>query len=235
LSDRLTVRSLGVRFGNTEVLRDLSFSVPESSTMAVIGPNGSGKTALFKALIGALPSTGTLSWASGTRIGYVPQRLDLERDLPLSGRDFLNAKAALVGASQGEVKRATQLVNLGRATALRPIGSLSGGQFQRLLLAFALLGHPNVLLFDEPTTGIDEPGEELLYATVERLQHEEKLTLIFISHELSLVYRMASLVLCLGRRGVSCFGPPRQILTPDTLERTYGAPVDHYLHDVHEH
>jgi len=235
VSDRLTVRSLGVRFGQTEVLRDLSFSVPESSTVAVIGPNGSGKTALFKALIGALPSTGTLAWAPGTRIGYVPQRLDLERDLPLSGRDFLNAKAALVGASPGDVKRATQLVNLGRSVALRPIGSLSGGQFQRLLLAFALLGHPNVLLFDEPTTGIDEPGEELLYATVERLQHEEKLTLIFISHELSLVYRMAALVLCLGRRGVSCFGPPRQILTPDTLERTYGAPVDHYLHDVHGH
>jgi len=235
LSDRLTVRSLGVRFGQTVVLRDLSFAVPESSTLAVIGPNGSGKTALFKALIGALPSTGNLTWAAGTRIGYVPQRLDLERDLPLSGRDFLNAKAALVGASPGDVKRATQLVNLGRAAVRRPIGSLSGGQFQRLLLAFALLGHPNVLLFDEPTTGIDEPGEEMLYATVERLQHEEKLTLIFISHELSLVYRMAALVLCLGRRGVSCFGPPRQILTPDTLERTYGAPVDHYLHDVHEH
>jgi len=153
--------------------------------------------------------------------------------LPLSGRDFLHAKAALVKASVSEVKRVTRLVNLGHEVARRPIGGLSGGQFQRLLLAFALLGHPNVLLFDEPTTGIDEPGEELLYATVERLQREEKLTVILISHELSLVYRMAGLVLCLGRRGVSCFGPPRQILTPETLERTYGAPMDHYLHDVH--
>ena len=234
MSERLVVRSLGVSFGRTEVLRDLSFSVPDASSVAVIGPNGAGKTALFKALIGAVPFTGTVVWAPGTRIGYVPQRLDLERDLPLSGRDFLHAKAALVGASEAEVERATRLVNLGRDIALRPIGSLSGGQFQRLLLAFALLGHPSVLLFDEPTTGIDEPGEELLYATVERLQREEKLTLIFISHELSLVYRMAALVLCLGRRGVSCFGPPRQILTPETLERTYGAPIQHYLHEVHE-
>ncbi len=234
MSDRLVVHSLGVKFDKTEVLRGLSFNVPDGATVAVIGPNGSGKTALFKALIGALPAAGTVRWAEGTRIGYVPQRLDLERDLPLSGRDFLHAKAALVGANEAEVVRATKLVNLGREVAKRPIGSLSGGQFQRLLLAFALLGHPNVLLFDEPTTGIDEPGEELLYATVERLQKEEHLTLIFISHELSLVYRMAGLVLCLGRRGVHCFGPPRQILTPDTLERTYGAPMDHYLHEPHE-
>jgi zinc transport system ATP-binding protein len=231
--DRLVVSSLGVSFGKTEVLRDLSFSVPDGATLAVIGPNGSGKTALFKALIGALPSSGTVAWAQGTRFGYVPQRLDLERDLPLSGRDFLRAKAALVRASESEVERATRLVNLGQDVGSRPIGGLSGGQFQRLLLAFALLGHPNVLLFDEPTTGIDEPGEELLYATVERLQREERLTVILISHELSLVYRMAGLVLCLGRRGVSCFGPPRQILTPETLERTYGAPMDHYLHSGH--
>jgi zinc transport system ATP-binding protein len=233
VSNRLEVHSLGVSFGETPVLRDLSFSVREGTTVAVIGPNGSGKTVLFKALIGTLPHTGTVLWAEGTRLGYVPQRLDLERDLPLSGWDFLHAKANLVHATEAEVGRASQLVSLGRGVTSRPIGSLSGGQFQRLLLAFALLGHPNVLLFDEPTTGIDEPGEELLYATVERLQHEEHLTVIFISHELSLVYRMASEVLCIGRRGVTCFGPPRAILTPETLERTYGAPMDHYLHEGH--
>lgn len=233
MSIRLEVVSLGVSFGATPVLRELSFAVRDGAGVAVIGPNGSGKTVLFKALIGALPYTGTITWAPGTRIGYVPQRLDLERDLPLSGRDLLQAKAALVQATEGDVERASHLVMLGREVAARPIGSLSGGQFQRLLLAFALLGRPNVLLFDEPTTGIDEPGEELLYATVERLQREEHLTLIFISHELSLVYRMATEVLCLGRRGVSCFGPPRHILTPETLELTYGAPVDHYLHEGH--
>jgi zinc transport system ATP-binding protein len=233
LSNRLEVVSLGVSFGATAVLRDLSFAVREGSAVAVIGPNGSGKTVLFKALIDALPHTGTVRWAPGTRIGYVPQRLDLERDLPLSGTDFLRAKAALLHAPEAEVERASGLVMLGREVEARPIGSLSGGQFQRLLLAFALLGRPNVLLFDEPTAGIDEPGEELLYATVERLQKEEHLTLIFISHELSLVYRMAGEVLCLGRRGVSCFGPPRHILTPETLEQTYGIPVDHYLHEVH--
>ena len=117
-----------------------------------------------------------------------------------------------------------------RSHYLRNLLIVSGGL---ALLAFALLGHPNVLLFDEPTTGIDEPGEELLYATVERLQREEHLTVVFISHELSLVYRMASEVLCIGRRGLTCFGPPRHILTPETLERTYGAPMDHYLHESH--
>jgi zinc transport system ATP-binding protein len=232
----LHVSNLSVRFGSKAVLEDLSFSVEAGSTLAVIGPNGSGKTVLFKALIGALPSEGTITWAPGTRIGYVPQKLDLERDLPISGRDFLRAKASVSQASPADVTHAMEVVHLGPAIAAQPIGTLSGGQFQRLLLAFALMGRPTVLLFDEPTASVDAPGEEGLYTTLARLQQTEHMTLLFISHELSLVYHRADTVLCLSPFRGACLGPPLEILTPERLQEAYGVPLKFHVahgHDGH--
>jgi zinc transport system ATP-binding protein len=212
------------------VLRDLTFAVSAGDSLAIIGPNGSGKTVLFKALIGVVPYQGVIRWATGTRIGYVPQKLDIERDLPLTGTDFLRAKADVTRVSQREVGRVLGLVSLPADLAGRPIGALSGGQFQRLLLAFALVGNPNVLLFDEPTAGVDEPGEEGLYAMIRRVQEAAGLTLLLISHELSLVYRYASAVLCLGRTG-TCYGRPVEILTPERLQEMYGTPMQFHVHD----
>jgi zinc transport system ATP-binding protein len=226
----LEVERLSVRFGRTAVLRDVSFRVRPGESLAIIGPNGAGKTVLFRALIGAVPYDGAVQWAPGTTIGYVPQKLDLERDLPLSGLDFLRAKAAVSRAGRDAVFQVLDLVGLGADVAGRPMGTLSGGQFQRLLLAFALLGGPSVLLFDEPTAGVDEPGEESLYAMMRRIQETRHLTLLLISHELSLVYRYASAVLCLGRRG-ACFGPPLEILTPERLQEAYGVPLRFHVHD----
>ena len=97
MANVLEVEHLRVSFGENEVLRDLSFAVPEGSVLAVIGPNGSGKTVLFHALIGSVPHRGTVRWAEGVRLGYVPQKMDIERDLPVSGVDFLRAKAAISG------------------------------------------------------------------------------------------------------------------------------------------
>ena len=230
MRNALEVEHLSVGFGGTPVLEDLSFAVPERSALAVIGPNGSGKTVLFRALVGAIPSQGVIRWAPGSRIGYVPQKLDIERDLPLTGFDFLRARTALARARDGELARGLELVGLAPELAARPIGTFSGGQFQRLLLAFALVGRPTVLLFDEPTAGVDEPGEERLYTTISRLQENEGLTLLFISHELSLVFRFASTVLCLGR-GRPCTGAPREILTPERIAEMYGTPVRFHRHD----
>ncbi|HYL54769.1 MAG TPA: metal ABC transporter ATP-binding protein [Gemmatimonadales bacterium] len=226
----LEVERLSVSFGRTTVLRDLSFAVAAGDSLAIIGPSGSGKTVLFRALIGAIPSLGTVRWAPGTRIGYVPQKLDLERDLPLSGTDFLRAKADVSKAPPLAVSRALALVSLTPEIAAAPIGTLSGGQFQRLLVAFALIGSPTVLLLDEPTAGVDEPGEEGLYVMIRRVQQAAGLTLLLISHELSLVYRFATNVLCLGRRG-SCYGPPVEILTPERLQEVYGTPLKYHFHD----
>jgi len=202
---------------------------PEGTALAVIGPNGAGKTVLFRTLIGALPHRGFVRWAAGTRIGYVPQKLDLERDLPVTGTDFLRAKASVSGTGRGEAERALDLVNLPRPVAEKPIGTLSGGQFQRLLLAAALMGKPTVLLFDEPTAGVDEPGEERIYETIRRLQEVERLTLLLISHELSVVYRYASNVLCLSREQ-PCLGPPEEILTPERIAEVYGEPLKYHHH-----
>jgi len=109
------------------------------------------------------------------------------------------------------------------------IGVLSGGQFQRLLLAFALVGDPNVLLLDEPTAGVDEPGQEQINELVSILQRDHALTVLFISHELTVVNRYASNVLCLSR-GASCFGPPSTVLTPDVLRDMYGTDVHYHVH-----
>ncbi|HEU5170455.1 MAG TPA: metal ABC transporter ATP-binding protein [Gemmatimonadales bacterium] len=226
----LDVEQLSVSFDSHRVVQDLTFRVAPGDCLAVIGPNGSGKTVLFKALIGAIPHEGRITWAEGTTIGYVPQKLDIERDLPITGLDFLRAKAAVSKAPVEEIRRVIGLVNLTPDSAAQPIGTLSGGQFQRLLLAFALMGRPPVLLFDEPTAGVDEPGEEAIYAMLRRLQQEERLTLLLISHELSLVYRYATQVLCLSRWR-TCFGPPLEILTPERLREVYGTMTKFHLHD----
>lgn len=225
----LDVRGLSISFGGHPVIRDLSFTVAEGDSLAVIGPTGSGKTVLFRALIGAIPSTGAIRWAAGASVGYVPQKLDIERDLPITGADFLVAKSRLGRASSDDMRRVLDLVGLTDDVVGQPLGTLSGGQFQRLLLAFALLGRPRVLLFDEPTAGIDEPAEERLYERLAQLKREWQLTLVVISHELSFVYRHATHVLCLGPERTD-FGRPAEVLTPERLEALYGSPMRYHLH-----
>jgi zinc transport system ATP-binding protein len=226
----LEVQDVGVRLGGTEVVRGVSFNLPRASCLAIIGPNGAGKTVLLRALIGALPHTGKITWASDAVFGYVPQKLDIERDLPLNGHDFLNARAALAGSS-GEVQaEALRAVGLAEGVLSTPIGNMSGGQFQRLLIAFALLGRPNVLLLDEPAAGVDAPGQAQLNEVIHGLQDTRAMTVLLVSHDLSVVYRYADHVLCLGRHG-SCFGPPRSALTPETLYQVYGEPVGFHVHD----
>lgn len=225
----LVVKSLGVRFGETVVFSGLSFTVPRAGSLAIVGPNGAGKTVLLRALVGALPQEGSVVWALGTRIGYVPQSLGLQRDLPLTALEILGAKARLGGAEASEVATALARVGLGSEVAGRPIRVLSAGQFQRMLFALALVGDPTVLMLDEPLAGVDEPGQERLNELVDRVQAEHGLAVIFVSHDLTFVYRRATSVVCLGL-GRTCFGPPKTLLTPEILHEMYGEPLRHHVH-----
>jgi len=229
----LSVRDLRVAFGNRVVLRELSFDVSSGDCLAIIGPNGSGKTVLLKALQHLIPYEGEIHWSHQARVGYVPQSVAADRQLPLRVRELLAAKARFLRLAEREIEQVSSELDLSPEFANAGIGTLSGGQFQKVLLAFALLGCPNVLLFDEPTASLDELSEERIYEFVHELQCRRGITFILVSHDLSVVYRYASRVLCLSK-GKSCMGPPKEILTPEMLEELYGAPPKYYRH-IEEH
>jgi len=229
----LSVRNLQVAFGSRVVVRDVTFELLAGDCLAIIGPNGSGKTVLLKALQGLIPYGGEIHWSREARVGYVPQSVAADRQLPLRVRELLAAKSHLLRLGNQEAEQVSSELNLPPEFLNAGIGTLSGGQFQKALIAFALLGHPNVLLFDEPTASLDELSEERIYDLVHELQVRRGITVILVSHDLSVVYRYASRVLCLSK-GKPCMGPPKEILTPGMLEELYGAPPKYYGH-IQEH
>ena len=224
----LRVKNLIVDFGDERVLENLSFEVAENETIVIIGPNGAGKTVLLKTLLGLVPHQGIVEWRPGVKIGYVPQGLPLIKDIPLSIREFLR----LGKVSDLEISEIMEDIGMGKALLSRSIGNLSSGQFQRVLIGLGLLGNPQVLLFDEPTTGIDIGGEETIYNLLERLRVERHLTTILVSHDLSIVYKFAARVICLSKQAI-CMGSPREVLTSEMLARLYGGEVKFYQHGSH--
>jgi zinc transport system ATP-binding protein len=225
----LSVRNLGVAFGKRVVFQHLSFEVNSGACLAIIGPNGAGKTVLLKALQHLIPYEGEVQWSPEARLGYVPQSVATDRELPLRVRELLAAKSRVLHLSDREMGQVSSELNLAPEFLNAGIGTLSGGQFQKLLIALALLGRPNVLLFDEPTASLDELTEERIYELVHQLQTQKGITLFLVSHDLSVVYRYATQVLCLSK-GMICMGPPKEIMTPKTLEELYGAPPKYYRH-----
>jgi zinc transport system ATP-binding protein len=230
----LTVTDLAVSFDNEPALKPVSFSLDEGDSFAIIGPNGAGKSVLVKALLDMVPHTGTITWKTGATIGYIPQKIDADRHLPINLGNLLAAKASVLGIPKSEIDDVGHTVGLNEKILTTPIGHLSGGQFQRALIAFALLGKPNVLILDEPTASIDKPGEEQVYEMIHRLQDIYGMTIILVSHDLNFVYRYSTKVLCLNANGALCFGAPDQALTPAILEELYGsAKFYHHIHDDH--
>lgn len=230
----LSVKNISVRFGTLPVLEGLSFDVPKGDMVAIVGPNGAGKTVLFRALLGLIPYEGEVNWPKNVKIGYVPQRLAIERNLPLTVMEFLRLKKA----SDEEIYEALESVGLlahGHEHHVQHhllnarIGQISGGEIQRVLVAYALINHPDALLFDEPTAGVDIGGEETIYSLLGKLHEEQGLTILLITHDLNIIYRYAKKVLCLNKAKV-CYGSPKEALSPKTLEALYGANVGVYKH-----
>lgn len=231
----LEVKNLRVGAGGTTLLTKVSFLVERGETVLVIGPNGAGKTTLFRALIDAIPFEGEVIWAPNTKIGYVPQKIDLERNLPIMVEEFFMLKAARKEKfTKEEFTEVLASVNLGPEYARKGISELSSGEFQRVLVAWAVIGHPDVLLFDEPTASVDVAGQETIYELLHQLQDKYGLTLILISHDLSVVFRYATQVLCLNKMQI-CYGAPKEVLTPQELSRLYGdnRTFYHHLHEGH--
>ena len=221
----LQVSDLKVILEGRAVLENLSFTVRHGEILTILGPNGAGKTVLLRALLGVVPHEGSIMWKKGTRIGYVPQRLPYIQNIPLSVADFFGLKR---NAGQ-DVDGMLRTVGLVGEFGKKRIGDLSSGQFQRVLIAWALAGDPHVLLFDEPTTGVDIRGEETVYALLARHHRERNLTMLIVTHDLAVVHRLSSTVLCLNKQPI-CQGPPISTLTPENLERLYGPEVKFYEH-----
>lgn len=221
----LQVSDLKVTLEGRVVLEDVSFTVRRGEILTILGPNGAGKTVLLRALLGTVRYEGSITWQTGTRIGYVPQRLPYIKSIPLSVADFF----ALKRGAGPDVDGMLNTVGLPADFGNKRIGDLSSGQFQRVLVAWALAGDPQVLLFDEPTTGVDIRGEETVYALLARLHQERNLTMLIITHDLAVVHRLSSTVLCLNKQPI-CQGPPISVLTPANLQRLYGAEVKFYEH-----
>lgn len=229
----LEVKDVSVVLGGEPVLDRVSFTLHRGEITTIVGPNGSGKTTLLRALLGLVPYEGEIAWQSGVSVGYVPQRFSIPASTPITVTEFFLLKSERFWMPRREFLRhfthELDLVGLGQDVLTRPLGRLSSGQLQRLLVAWAMLNHPDVLLLDEPTAAVDIGFTETMYAIMRRLAEDRGTAILLISHDLHVVFRYAANVLCLNRK-LLCQGPPTEVLTPQELKRLFGEAAL-YRHD----
>lgn len=222
----LEVKNLTVSFGEEKVIDNLSFNLKEKENLVVIGPNGAGKSVLLRALLGIVPFQGEIKWKEGVKIGYVPQKFLPEKNIPLNIEEFFKFKRA----DSEKIKEALKRVGINDLLILKKkIGVISSGQLQRILIAWTLIDRPDVLLFDEPFSGIDIEGEETIYNLLAQIEKELNLTIVLITHDLCIVYKIADTVLCLNKKAI-CYGLPPEVLTAESLSRLYGEEVKFHQH-----
>jgi len=182
--------------------------------ISIVGPNGSGKSTLFKALLKLIPYEGKIAWKEKEKIGYVPQHITIG-DLPISVKEFLSLKK---GSKIEEVLLSVELKS--KEILHKQLRVLSGGELQRVFIAWAVMDEPNVLLFDEPTSGVDIGSEDVVYDMLHRLQKTVGITIFLISHDLHIVERYADRVLALNRK-LLYYGEPSELAKPDLLKMIF--------------
>ncbi len=225
-------RDVTVAVDGVRILESVSAAIPRGSTTAIIGPNGAGKTTLLLALLGQIGYEGSIRLSpsrrgSPARIGYVPQRLTFDRGMPLTVMELMTMghqrRPLWLGCSRKARAHATEHLAIVEAEQLKhkPVGGLSGGELQRVLLALAIAEDPDILILDEPSAGVDIGGENLLCELFDRLRTEHGYTQILVTHDLSIVTAHATDVICLNRR-VTGSGPVRSTLSEDVLAATFG-------------
>ncbi|MDP1695934.1 MAG: metal ABC transporter ATP-binding protein [archaeon] len=221
----LKVDKLKVELGGERIIENLSFNVKKGDVWVILGPNGAGKTILLRTLVGVLPYKGKIEWKKNIKIGYVPQRLPMIKDIPINVMEFFELKKV----NEKKIIESLESVGIGKEILNKKIGDLSSGQFQRILVAWALIDNPEVLLFDEPFAGIDISGTESIYDLLEKLQKNRNLTILLVSHDLNIVHKFAKNVLCVNKEMLCC-GVPKKVLTPGTLNKLYGGNIKFYSH-----
>ncbi len=224
MTTALTITDLSVCRGQRAVVEAVSFSVAQGALCVVIGPNGAGKSTLLKAVMGLIRHTGKVEIAAAQpSFGYVPQTVAIAEPFPLTVLEFVAAGVKRRWWQPQALRAQTLAVlePLGIAHLInRSVQALSGGEWQRVLLAHALIAQPHVLLLDEPTTGLDTAGRADLLAVLADLRQHSGLTLLMVSHDLGWVRRSADQVVCLNRKLI-CQGEPYQVLTEDNLALAY--------------
>jgi zinc transport system ATP-binding protein len=225
---------LVVRIGGRSILDRVSLSVHSGEIVTVIGPNGAGKTVLVRAILGLVrPAAGAVHRRPGLRIGYTPQRLHIDPVLPLSVARFLTLGG---GRRRGAVEAALAETGVGHVIDA-PVQRISGGEFQRVLLARALIRDPELLVLDEPVQGVDVGGQASLYRLITRLRERRGCGVLMVSHDLHLVMASTDQVVCVNHH-VCCTGHPEAVLRDPAYLELFGPEVARdvavYVHD-HDH
>jgi len=214
----ISAKHLSFRAGGADILKDVSFEVRAGEIVTLIGPNGSGKTSLLKALLGLAPATGEITRKPDLRIGYVPQNFPRDMSLPMTvgrfarlfaDRDAVDAALARVGIS---------------SLRERQIARLSGGELARVLLARAIAGRPELLILDEPLAGVDVAGEAALYHLIAEIRDEIGCGVVLVSHDLHVVMAQADRVVCLNGH-VCCEGRAEQVVSDPAFAQLFGPRV----------
>jgi len=222
----LKVKNLNVNFGKEDIIKDLSFEVKRGEVLVILGPNGAGKTTLLRALLGLIPYEGEIVWES-KNISYLPPQELIQRKYlpPMTVEEFFGFK----DVGKEDILKIFEEVGLDASLLKRPFNALSTGQFQRMMIAWALVDNPDILLFDEATYGIDAGGEETIYSLLHKFWEKRNITILLVTHDLDIVYEHANSVLCLNKEKM-CYGEPTKILTPQNLEKIYGTGIKFYKH-----
>lgn len=204
MTDLISLNSVTIGYDSKIVLRDVDLTVKRGEIITIVGPNGSGKTSMMRALIGALvPTTGSVSRSKSLRVGYVPQKLNVDHSFPITVRRFLSVPKR---STVEQISEAAALVGI-HDILDQQIATLSGGQFQRALLARAIIDTPDLLLLDEPTQGLDQNGAALFYQLIAELKAKLDCAIVLVSHDLHVVMSAFDRVICLNGH-ICCEGTP---------------------------
>ncbi|MDR2353974.1 MAG: metal ABC transporter ATP-binding protein [Deltaproteobacteria bacterium] len=222
----IEINDLGVNFGHYNILKNVTLKIPARKQTVIIGPNGAGKSTLVLAILGETSHTGSITFFPEKPVfGYVPQRLDFDRNLPLSVSEFMALGRTWlpmwITVPRKIRERNLAYLEMVRATHLldRHLGALSGGETQRVFLARALLENPDILILDEPATGVDMAGEQLLCEILEDFKRD--FTIVMVSHDLATARAHGDWIICLNHTVVA-EGPPEKIFRPQILSQAFG-------------